>query len=37
MTISKHSDSQIVSILKKSSSGIPVESILREHKISIDC
>ena len=34
MTISKHSDSQIMSILKEASSGMPVASILREHKIS---
>lgn len=34
MTISKHSDSQIMSILKQARSGMPVASILREHKIS---
>jgi putative transposase len=34
MTISKHSDSQIMSILKQASSGMPVASILREYKIS---
>ena len=34
MTISKHTNSQIMSILKQASSGMPVASILREHKIS---
>ena len=34
MTISKHSDSQIMSILKQTSGGMPVASILREYKIS---
>lgn len=35
MTISKHSDSQIISILKQASGGMPVASILREYKISL--
>ena len=34
MTISKHSDSQIMSILKQASGGMLVASILREYKIS---
>ncbi len=35
MTISKRSDSQIISILNKASGGVPIASIiLREHKIS---
>ena len=34
MTRTKHSDSEIMSILKQASSGIPVANILREHNIS---
>ena len=34
MTKSKHANSQVMSILKQASSGVPVASILREHKIS---
>jgi len=34
MTRSKYSDSEIMSILKQASSGVPVASILREHNIS---
>ncbi len=34
MTISKRSDSHIISILNQASGGVPIASILREHKIS---
>lgn len=34
MTKSKYSDSQIMSILKQASSGVPVANVLREHNIS---
>lgn len=34
MTRSKHNDSQIMSILKQASSGVPVANVLREHNIS---
>jgi putative transposase len=34
MKRSKYSDSEIMSILKQASSGVPVASILREHNIS---
>ena len=34
MTRTKHSDSEIMSILKQASSGIPVANVLREHNIS---
>jgi len=34
MTRSKYSDSEIMSILKQASSGVPVASVFREHNIS---
>ena len=34
MKRSKYSDSEIMSILKQASSGVPVASVLREHNIS---
>lgn len=34
MTRSKHSDREIMSILKQASSGVPVANVLREHNIS---
>lgn len=34
MTKPKHSDSEIMSILKRASNGVPVANILREHNIS---
>jgi putative transposase len=34
MKRSKYSDSEIMSILKQASSGVPVASVLREHSIS---
>ena len=34
MTRSKYSDSEIMSILKQASNGVPVANVLREHNIS---
>lgn len=34
MTRSKYSDSEIMTILKQASSGVPIANVLREHDIS---
>jgi len=34
MARSKHSDSEIMSILKQASNGVPLAGVLREHNIS---